>query len=137
MGADAGGARREDARHGEGDARRRRDGPRVGRRPQHHRRREARRHRHRRRVQPGHGGAVEPLAAEAGVAGKATFVEGDMFTADISKATVMALFLLPDNLERLRDTFMNLRPGHADGHQHVRHSGLGSPTSARPSRATA
>jgi SAM-dependent methyltransferase len=51
------------------------------------------------------------LAREAGVADTATFVEGDMFTADISRATVMALFLLPDNLERLRDTFMNLRPG--------------------------
>jgi SAM-dependent methyltransferase len=51
------------------------------------------------------------LAKEAGVAGKATFVEGDMFTADISKATVMALFLLPDNLRRLTDKFMNLRPG--------------------------
>jgi len=50
-------------------------------------------------------------AEAAGVSGKATFIEGDMFTADISKATVMALFLLPDNLERLRDTFMNLRPG--------------------------
>jgi SAM-dependent methyltransferase len=51
------------------------------------------------------------LAAEAGVAGRATFVEGDMFTADISKATVMALFLLPNNLERLRDTFLGLAPG--------------------------
>ena len=52
------------------------------------------------------------LAREAGVAGKATFVEGDMYTADISKATVMALFLLPTNLERLRDTFYTqLRPG--------------------------
>lgn len=51
------------------------------------------------------------LAEEAGVAGRATFVEGDMFTADISKATVMALFLLPDNLEKLRDTFLALQPG--------------------------
>ena len=51
------------------------------------------------------------IAKEAGVAGKATFVEGDMFTADISKATVMALFLLPDNLRKLSDKFMNLRPG--------------------------
>jgi SAM-dependent methyltransferase len=51
------------------------------------------------------------LAEQAGVAGKATFIEGDMFTADISAASVMALFLLPDNLERLRDTFWNLRPG--------------------------
>ena len=51
------------------------------------------------------------LAQEAGVAGRATFIEGDMFTADISKATVMALFLLPDNLERLGPTFMGLAPG--------------------------
>jgi SAM-dependent methyltransferase len=51
------------------------------------------------------------LAKEAGVADKARFVEGDMFTADISKATVMALFLLPDNLRRLTDKFYNLRPG--------------------------
>ena len=51
------------------------------------------------------------LAQEAGVAGRATFIEGDMFTADISKATVMALFLLPDNLERLGPTFLGLAPG--------------------------
>jgi len=51
------------------------------------------------------------LAEEAGVAGRATFIEGDMFTADISKATVMALFLLPANLEKLRDTFLALAPG--------------------------
>lgn len=51
------------------------------------------------------------LAAEAGVAGRATFIEGDMYTADISKATVMALFLLPANLEKLRDTFLALAPG--------------------------
>jgi len=51
------------------------------------------------------------LAAEAGVADRASFVEGDMFTADISKATVMALFLLPANLEKLRDTFLALAPG--------------------------
>jgi SAM-dependent methyltransferase len=56
-------------------------------------------------------GLSRRLARQAGVADKATFIEGDMFTADISKATVMALFLLPDNLERLRDTFMQLRPG--------------------------
>jgi SAM-dependent methyltransferase len=50
-------------------------------------------------------------AQEAGVADKATFVEGDMFTADISKASVMALFLLPDNLDKLKDKFLALRPG--------------------------
>ena len=60
-----------------------------------------------------------------------------MFTADISKATVMALFLLPDNLERLRDTFSRPAAGHPDGPEHVRAFRSGSPTSERPSRATA
>ena len=50
-------------------------------------------------------------AAKAGVSHKAAFVQGDMFEADISKATVMALFLLPDNLRKLRDKLFNLRPG--------------------------
>jgi SAM-dependent methyltransferase len=50
-------------------------------------------------------------AKEAGVLGKASFVQGDMFTADISKATVMALFLLPDNLRKLTDKFLELKPG--------------------------
>jgi len=50
-------------------------------------------------------------ARDAGVADKAAFVQGDMFEADISKATVLALFLLPQNLERLRDKFLALPPG--------------------------
>lgn len=50
-------------------------------------------------------------AAEVGVAGRATFVEGDMYQADISQANVLALFLLPSNMLRLRDKFFDLRPG--------------------------
>ncbi len=50
-------------------------------------------------------------AAAAGVAGKATFIEGDMYEADISKATVLALFLLPHNLTKLTPKFLALRPG--------------------------
>ena len=50
-------------------------------------------------------------AAAAGVSDKATFVQGDMFEADFSQATVLALFLLPDNLLRLRPKFLALRPG--------------------------
>jgi SAM-dependent methyltransferase len=50
-------------------------------------------------------------AAEAGVAEKATFVEGDMYVADISKASVLALFLLPSNMIQLRPKFLNLAPG--------------------------
>src|SRR5690606_15266301 len=50
-------------------------------------------------------------AQKAGVADKAQFVQGDMFEADISQATVLALFLLPDNLERLVPRFLELQPG--------------------------
>src|SRR5687768_240246 len=50
-------------------------------------------------------------AAKEGVADRAQFVQGDMYQADISKATVMALFLLPSNLLVLRDKILNLQPG--------------------------
>jgi SAM-dependent methyltransferase len=51
------------------------------------------------------------LAAKAGVADKALFVEGDMYEADISRATVLALFLLPENLDKLVKKFLALPPG--------------------------
>ena len=50
-------------------------------------------------------------AAAAGVARRARFVRGDMYEADISKATVLALFLLPENLQQLKPKFARLRPG--------------------------
>jgi len=50
-------------------------------------------------------------AATAGVGDKATFVEGDMFASDFSQATVLALFLLPDNMLKLRLKFLDLKPG--------------------------
>jgi precorrin-6B methylase 2 len=51
-------------------------------------------------------------AEKEGVADKARFVQGDMFEADISQATVLALFLLPDNLRRLTPKFQSqLKPG--------------------------
>jgi SAM-dependent methyltransferase len=50
-------------------------------------------------------------AAAAGVAEKATFIQGDMYEADISKATVLALFLLPHNLTKLTPKFLALPPG--------------------------
>jgi len=53
----------------------------------------------------------EREAEQAGVGGKAKFVQGDMFEADISQATVLALFLLPENLTRLTPKFVELRPG--------------------------
>ena len=48
------------------------------------------------------------LAKEAGVSDKATFIQGDMYEADISKATVLALFLLPHNLDQLAPKFLAL-----------------------------
>jgi hypothetical protein len=51
------------------------------------------------------------LAKDAGVAGKATFVQGDMYKADISQATVLALFLKPENLDQMRDKFLAMKPG--------------------------
>jgi len=50
-------------------------------------------------------------AEAAGVADKAKFVQGDMFEADFSQATVLALFLLPANLDKLRDKFLQLPAG--------------------------
>jgi SAM-dependent methyltransferase len=50
-------------------------------------------------------------AEKEGVADKAQFVQGDMFEADISQATVLALFLLTDNLRRLTPKFLDLKPG--------------------------
>jgi SAM-dependent methyltransferase len=51
------------------------------------------------------------MAQEAGVADKATFVQGDMYEAEFSQATVLALFLLPSNLEKLKDKILALAPG--------------------------
>jgi len=51
------------------------------------------------------------LAREAGVADRATFVQGDMYEADVSQATVLALFLKPENLDRMRDKFLAMKPG--------------------------
>ncbi|MGE5640526.1 MAG: class I SAM-dependent methyltransferase [Clostridia bacterium] len=50
-------------------------------------------------------------AAEAGVSTLATFVQGDMFEADLSKATVFCLFLLPVNLQKLEPKFAAMPPG--------------------------
>ena len=50
-------------------------------------------------------------AAEAGVADRAQFAQGDMYEADISKATVLALFLLPSNLDKLVPKFLDLPAG--------------------------
>jgi cyclopropane fatty-acyl-phospholipid synthase-like methyltransferase len=51
-------------------------------------------------------------AERAGVAGRVTFIEGDMFEADISEATVVTLYLLEQINEKLRPKLTReLRPG--------------------------
>jgi SAM-dependent methyltransferase len=50
-------------------------------------------------------------AEQEGVADKAKFVQGDMYEADISQATVLALFLLPENLRKLTQKFLDLKAG--------------------------
>ncbi len=50
-------------------------------------------------------------AAEAGVTDKVTFIEGDLFEADLSQASVITLFLLPQINLKLRPKILDLQPG--------------------------
>lgn len=53
----------------------------------------------------------QQAAAKAGLADRAKFVQGDMFEADISEASVLALFLLTDNMNKLVPKFLGMKPG--------------------------
>jgi precorrin-6B methylase 2 len=61
------------------------------------------------------GGLVEKSranAARAGVAGRVSFVQGDVLAADISAATVVTIYLLPDLMNRLQPRLLSrLQPG--------------------------
>src|SRR3954463_12115436 len=50
-------------------------------------------------------------AAAAGVTGKATFVKADLFETDLSKASVITMFLLPSINMKLRPKLLDLKPG--------------------------
>jgi precorrin-6B methylase 2 len=50
-------------------------------------------------------------AASQGVADRATFTAGDLFEADLSQASVITMFLLPDINLKLRPTLLDLKPG--------------------------
>lgn len=50
-------------------------------------------------------------AAAAGVGERATFVAADLFETDLSPATVITMFLLPELNMRLRPTLLELAPG--------------------------
>jgi len=63
-------------------------------------------------IQPGLVEAARKAAAEAGVADKVTFVQANLFEADISAATVVTLYLWPSVNERLEPRLRReLRPG--------------------------
>jgi len=50
-------------------------------------------------------------AKAEGVAARAEFVKQDLFQSDLSKATVITMFLLPDINLKLRPTILGLKPG--------------------------
>jgi SAM-dependent methyltransferase len=50
-------------------------------------------------------------ALRAGVEERAAFVQGDVYTADLTGATVLTLFLLPENLRALEPALSRLKPG--------------------------
>ncbi len=51
------------------------------------------------------------IAAEAGVGDKVEFRIQDLFTTDLSKATVITMYLLPEFNMRLRPAILALKPG--------------------------
>jgi precorrin-6B methylase 2 len=50
-------------------------------------------------------------AEKAGVAKSATFMKADLFETDLSKATVITMFLLPEINLKLRPKILQLKPG--------------------------
>jgi SAM-dependent methyltransferase len=50
-------------------------------------------------------------AERAGVAGKVTIVQGDIFKEDFTRATVLTLYLLPDLNQQLRPQILAMKPG--------------------------
>jgi SAM-dependent methyltransferase len=50
-------------------------------------------------------------AEEAGISAKTTFLQADLFKSDLSKATVITMFLLPEINLKLRPLLLNLKPG--------------------------
>ncbi len=55
--------------------------------------------------------AATENAARAGVADRAEFIQKDIFETDLSRATVVAFYLLPDFNAKLLSRLLRLRPG--------------------------
>lgn len=56
-------------------------------------------------------GLSKKNAEEAGVRGKTKFIQADLFEYDLSEATVITMFLLPDINLKLRPRLLDLKPG--------------------------
>lgn len=56
-------------------------------------------------------GIARRNAQRAGVADKVEFRQADLFETDLSRATVITMFLLPEINMKLRPTLLNLKPG--------------------------
>jgi SAM-dependent methyltransferase len=54
---------------------------------------------------------AESNAAREGVSDKTSFIERDLFQADLSRATVITMFLLPELNLKLRPRVLDLKPG--------------------------
>jgi phospholipid N-methyltransferase len=55
--------------------------------------------------------AKRNAAKEEGVAGRANFIQADLFESDFTQATVITMFLLPEINIKLRPIILNLKPG--------------------------
>jgi len=51
------------------------------------------------------------MALSEGIADRARFIKEDLFTTDLSKATVITSYLLPEMNQKLRPKILNLKPG--------------------------
>lgn len=53
----------------------------------------------------------QAFAAEAGVADRVSFLQQDLFKTDLSRATVITMYLLPGVMGRLQPQLLDLKPG--------------------------
>jgi len=75
----------------------------------------------RRRDQGRAGEEVERGGAQRGLADRVKFIKRDLFKTDISQATVLTMYLLPDTVNLLKDKFLaELKPGTASSRTTIR-----------------
>ena len=106
----------------QGDAAGLRHGPRLGRRPQHHRRGQARRARRwASSSTPTWSSCRSAAAARPASATRRPSSQGDMYAADISQGDGAGAVPAARQSAKLQPKFLDAAAGHAHRHQHVRH----------------